>query len=242
MSTTKRALKNKVLRKTTEPSFPTLIAVRYFIVWDKSKFADDNFISSVPNKNEVRKEIKESLVNLSLQIMLLDGDFGSNPTIEEVTPFYKKISSHIGRMLAKDRSLEDRDYDLCRAYIRALKDLSKRSSKLLSFLRKNEQYLKEPIKKKKAKLSKNRKKIKKKSKKVRGIQEQYDDRIIKSKIQEMLKNGDIRRLGVSSRNTSLFVSGYLDSASLNPSRARTEKTKKNAEKNKRKLRQLLKNK
>ena len=133
--------------------------------------------------------------------------------------------------------IEQRDFILARAYIRALKDFSKRSSKLLSFLKKNSQYTIYP---KKPTESKKKRTSKKKTTSKRGVRAQFSDKKIKKAIKEMIKNGNVRKLSKNPRVDSQYVSLYLDSASLSSGAARTENTKKKASNNRKKLMTILK--
>ena len=96
---------------------------------------------SVPSKAEVRKLIKETLINLILNNMLLDGEMGSNPTMESAANALKIANSDINGLMQRYSSRTEKDLALSRAYIRALKEAAKRMSPLAKLLKKNPDYL-----------------------------------------------------------------------------------------------------
>jgi hypothetical protein len=235
MSSVRNAIKNGLLR-ISELEYPMLIAVQHFPSWDKAAFAADNSLSAVPTKSEVRKAIRDALTHLTLGVMLVDGQLGGNPTVSSVTPIYKRIERNISGMLPSKLPIEQRDGILARAYVRALKDFKRSNTKLSKFLEKNEQYLKMPKKQavKPKKKSSSRKKVSTKQNSV--------DVKKKAVIQQMIKDGDVRKLSRSPRKASDFVDLYLSSASLSAAKAQTKETKSKARSNRRKFNSMLKKK
>jgi hypothetical protein len=232
----KKAIRNGVV-KIVSANYPIIISTRYFVDWSPALFSEDNDIIAAPNKGDLRKQIKRSFEDLSLGVMLMDGDLGDNPSIDSVAPILFGIRRRLNAMLPKTMPLEQRDFILSRAYIRALKDFAKRSSKLLGFLKKNPQYTIYP---KKPSESKKKSSSKKKTTGKKGVRAQFSDKKIKKAIKEMVKSGDVRKLTKNPRGEAEYVALYLDSASLSSKSARTENTKKKALNNRKKLLTILK--
>jgi len=233
----RKAIKNGVV-KILSPSYPVIISTRYFSDWNPSLFAKDNDIVATPKKADLRKQIKSSFEDLTLGVMLMDGDLGDNPTIDSVAPLMYGVRKRLAAMLPSSLPMEERDFILCRAYIRALKDFSKRSSKLLAFLKKNPQYLAYP-KKPNANKSKPTKK-KSSSNKKRDISS-FSDKKIKKSIEKMIKDGVIEKKKINTRSDSRYVASYLGSSTFSRAKARTPNTKRKATNNMKKLMTILKN-
>ena len=234
MSSTSNAIRNGVVRLSTT-DYPIVIAVRNFPSWDKAAFAIDNSLSAVPSKSEVRKALKEALTHLTLGVMLVDGQLGSNPTVSSVTPVFKRIERNINGLLPSKLPIEQRDMILSRAYIRALEDFKRSNTKLAKFLEKNRHYLEKP-----KKLSS----VKKKSSSKRSSKSKQTSADAKKKlvIKQMIKDGDVRKLSRSPRNAKEFVDLYLSSASLSQAKAQTKSTKSKARSNRRKFNAMVKKK
>lgn len=233
----RKAIKNGVV-KILSPSYPVVISTRYFSDWNPSLFATDNDIVATPRKADLRKQIKSSFEDLTLGVMLMDGDLGDNPTIDSVAPIMYGVRKRLQAMLPSSLPMEERDFILCRAYIRALKDFSKRSSKLLAFLKKNSQYLTYP--KKPSTSNKKSTKRKPNSKKSFDISS-FSDKKIKKSIQKMIDEGMIEKKRLATRSDSRYVASYLDSSVFSKSKARTPNTKRKASNNMKKLMTILKN-
>lgn len=228
----RKAIKNGVV-KILSPSYPVIISTRYFSDWNPSLFAKDNDIVATPKKADLRKQIKSSFEDLTLGVMLMDGDLGDNPTIESVAPLMYGVRKRLQGMLPSSLPMEERDFILCRAYIRALKDFSKRSSKLLAFLKKNPQYLTYPKKQPKSSKKKSSSNAKK------GISS-FSDKKIKKSIEKMIQDGTIEKKKLNTRSDSRYVASYLGSSTFSSSKARTPKTKRKATNNMKKLMTILK--
>lgn len=234
MSSTRNAIKNGLLR-LGELDYPVLVAVRNFPSWDKAAFAIDNSLSAIPTKSEVRKALKEGLTHLTLGVMLVDGQLGSDPTVSSVTPIFKRVERNINGLLPSNLPIEQRDLILSRAYIRALQDFKRSNTKLAKFLEKHKHYLEMP---KKPTASKKKSPAKKTSKsKTTSL-----DLKKKAVIKQMIKDGSIRKLSRNPRNTAEFIDVYLSSASLSQAKAQTKSTKSKARSNRRKFNALIKKK
>jgi len=232
----RKAIKNGVV-KILSPSYPVIISTRYFSNWNPSLFAEDNDIVATPSKADLRKQIKSSFEDLTLGVMLMDGDLGDNPTIDSVAPIMYGIRKRLQAMIPSSMSMEERDFILCRAYIRALKDFSKRSSKLLAFLKKHPQYLQYP---EKPKSDKKKSKSSKVSSKKKVDVSSFSNKKIKKSLEEMIQDGFIEKKKLKTRSDSKYVASYLDSSAFSSSKARTPKTKKKADDNMKKLMTILK--
>lgn len=233
MSSVSNAIKNGLLR-ISELEYPILISVRNFPEWDKAAFAIDNSLSAVPSKSEVRKAIKEALMHLTLGVMLVDNQLGENPTVASVNPIFKRISRNIDGLIPSKLPIEERDVILSRAYVRALKDFKRSNTKLSKFLDSNEHYLEYPKKIKEKKPATKKPSTKKKT-------STSDDKK-KVVIQQMIKDGDVRKLSSNPRKSEDFVKLYLSSASLSSAKAQTKATKAKAISNRRKFNSMLKKK
>ena len=233
----RKAIKNGVV-KILSPSYPVIIATRYFCDWNPTLFAKDNDITATPKKADLRKQIKRSFEDLSLGVMLMDGDLGDNPTIDSVAPVMYGVRKRLSSMLPSSISMEERDFILCRAYLRALKDFAKRSSKLLAFLKKNPQYLVFP--KKPSKVKNKKSKSSGKTSKKTNISA-FSDKKIKKAIEKMIKDGNITKKDIRTRSDSRYVASYLGSSTFSRSKARTPNTKRKASNNMKKLMTILKN-
>jgi len=232
----RKAIKNGVV-KILSPSYPVIISTRYFSNWNPSLFAEDNDIVATPSKADLRKQIKSSFEDLTLGVMLMDGDLGDNPTIDSVAPIMYGIRKRLQAMIPSSMPMEERDFILCRAYIRALKDFSKRSSKLLAFLKKHPQYLQYP---EKPKSDKKKSKSSKVSSKKKVDVSSFSNKKIKKSLEEMIQDGFIEKKKLKTRSDSKYVASYLDSSAFSSSKARTPKTKKKADDNMKKLMTILK--
>jgi hypothetical protein len=238
MSAVKNALK-KGLIKINSFSYPVLISVRHFPQWNSSAFGEDNGITAIPGKSEVRKAIREALVHLTLSNMLVDGKFGDDPDVSQVSSVFRKVERNISAMMPKEMDIGSRDLILAKAYVRALKDFVFRNSKAKKFLEKNSHYLEMPKKPKKDE-SKKQKTRKTKNTRTRTQSQSQSrtkakTRALKAEIQEMIKAGEVRKLSRSPRDADQFVDMYLNSAAFSKVKAQTDKTKKKAESNRRKL-------
>lgn len=232
----RKAIKNGVV-KILSPSYPVIISTRYFSDWNPSLFAEDNDIVATPSKADLRKQIKSSFEDLTLGVMLMDGDLGDNPTIDSVAPIMYGIRKRLQAMIPSSMPMEERDFILCRAYIRALTDFSKRSSKLLAFLKKNSQYLTYPDK---PKSDKKKSKSSKVSSKKKVDVNSFSDKKIKKSLEKMIEDGIIEKKKLKTRSDSRYVASYLDSSAFSSSKARTPKTKRKATDNMKKLMTILK--
>ncbi len=230
----RKAIKNGVVQ-IVSPNYPVIIAVRHFANWDASSFGKDNNIIATPKKSDLRKQIKQSFEDLTLGVMLMDGDLGDNPTIDSVAPLLHSIKRRLSAMMPSSMSISEKDLILSRAYIRALIDFSKRNSKLLEFLKKNPYYLTQP---KKVNSSTGKKKTSSRKNKV-SIQD-FSDKKLKRSIEKMIAAGAIEKKKINVRSDARFVRSYLDSSQFSSSRARIPKTKRKATNNMKKLMTILK--
>jgi hypothetical protein len=234
----RKAIKNGVV-KILSPSYPVIISTRYFSDWNPSLFAEDNDIVATPSKSDLRKQIKASFEDLTLGVMLMDGDLGDNPTIDSVAPIMYSVRKRLQAMLTSSMSMDEKDFVLSRAYIRALTDFSKRSSKLLAFLKKNPQYLTYPKKPSEEKPKKD-KKQKSSSDKKTDISS-FSDKKIKKSLQKMIAEKMIEKKKTKAKSDAQYVALYVDSSTFSSAKARTEKTKRKANDNMKNLMTILKN-